>query len=128
MYVYDENTPHRHFFHLVGLARVPERPGGASSFGGVVQREGRVELRWNLLQPFVVGGELSEHAERVALELCPQLLRDRGAAMCNAVKYTGVKYTTGRGVGRRSVGGKGGMEREGGGSGGRALRCLPESF
>lgn len=66
--------------HLVRLAGVAERPGGASSLGGVVQREGGVELRRDLLEPLVVGGKLSEDAEGVVLELCPQLLRDGRAA------------------------------------------------
>lgn len=89
--------------NLVSLAGVPERPGGASRFGGIVQRESRVELRRNLLQPLVVGWELSEHAERVALELCPQLLRDRGAAnaQCSTrrnTRHVRERYKVGRWV------------------------------
>ena len=66
--------------HLVRLARVPERPGRASSFGGTVQRKGRVELRRNLLESLVIGGQLPEDAQGVVLELRPKLLRNRGAA------------------------------------------------
>lgn len=65
--------------HLVGLARVAKGSGSAACLRCIVQREGGIELRRNLLQSLVVRRQLPQYAERLMLELGPQVLWYCGA-------------------------------------------------